>query len=238
MFKINSQGFSLVELLLSSFLSIFLIIAFFEGYLSIKSTYYLQTGLSQMQENGRFAVNFLNKTIRLAGYSACTSEQSNQNILQGYSSEHEPDFLKGQTVPHTDIVIVNRCIEINNHDQYTSVAYYIGDGSQKNTDGKPIYSLYEKIMGHNRQELVSDIKNMQIVYGIKSYNNDNPIQYLKADQIKDWKSVVGIKIALLLNSVENVLPKAQEYTFNGENKIAEDRRLYKEWDDYIALRNL
>jgi len=43
-------------------------------FLSAKQAYRLQENLSRLQENGRFAMDFITKDVRMAGYAGCSSK--------------------------------------------------------------------------------------------------------------------------------------------------------------------
>lgn len=65
------RGFSLVELMVSIVLSSLLLYGVTEIYLSNKQSNRLQNGFSQVQENGRMAVEILTKDIRIADFWGC-----------------------------------------------------------------------------------------------------------------------------------------------------------------------
>jgi len=67
----HSRGISLVELLIALTLSLVIGIAVTQMFLASKTTYRLQEAMARVQENGRFAVNFLAGDIRMAGFMGC-----------------------------------------------------------------------------------------------------------------------------------------------------------------------
>lgn len=73
---------------------------------------------------------------------------------------------------------------------------------------------------------------MQVYY----HRKDDSTRDYTADQITDWTKVVSVHIALLLDSIEAVNTEPQSYTFLGKTYTAADRRLHREWDTVIALR--
>lgn len=62
------RGVSLVELMVALVIGLVLIAGVIQIYLGTKSGYRLQEAMSRVQENGRFALNFLNNDLRMAGY--------------------------------------------------------------------------------------------------------------------------------------------------------------------------
>lgn len=67
----NQQGMTLIEIMVAMVLGIFLLGGIMQIFLASKQTYRMQENLSRMQENGRFAMGFLTKDIRMADYMGC-----------------------------------------------------------------------------------------------------------------------------------------------------------------------
>ncbi len=61
-------GFSLVELMVAITISLVLLTGLIQVFLSSKRSYQIQDSIARMQENGRYALEVLNKDLRLAGY--------------------------------------------------------------------------------------------------------------------------------------------------------------------------
>ncbi len=68
--KKKGAGFSLVELMVAMLISLILIGAAAATWLTSKKTYTLQEDLGRIQENARFALEFIKYDIRMAGYYA------------------------------------------------------------------------------------------------------------------------------------------------------------------------
>lgn len=67
----SCRGLSLVELMIALVLSLVIGAAVLQMFLTSKTTYRLQDAMGRVQENGRFAVNFLAADIRMAGFMGC-----------------------------------------------------------------------------------------------------------------------------------------------------------------------
>lgn len=98
------------------------------------------------------------------------------------------------------------------------------------------------------EELIEGVESMQIVYGVNlDADSRNTVDsYLAADLITDWRSVISLRISLLMQSVENgVVPAPQPYTFMGvtydgsagNGDLAQDRRVRRVFNSTINLRN-
>jgi len=65
------RGFSLVELMVALTIGLLIIAAIGRIFFSSRSTYQTDEGLARLQENARFALDSLQRDIRLAGYYGC-----------------------------------------------------------------------------------------------------------------------------------------------------------------------
>lgn len=80
--KSRSAGFSLIELMVALAISTFLLLGVFQVYISLNDTARSGSALARLQENGRFAVNYLIQNLRLAGYQGCIDTSSVEvNVL-------------------------------------------------------------------------------------------------------------------------------------------------------------
>lgn len=117
-----------------------------------------------------------------------------------------------------------------------TVTYSIGTG----TAAQP--ALFRSDNGTN-QELIEGIQDMQILYGIdtdgiNTADQNYANQYVTANNVPDFRSVVSIRVMLLVRSTENfVTDQPQTYTFNGNTVTAADRRIRQVFTATIALRN-
>lgn len=71
--KLHHQelGFSIVEILIGLVLGLFLGTGIIQLFIANKQTYRFQEEASRMQENGRFALEVLTNSIRMAGFTGC-----------------------------------------------------------------------------------------------------------------------------------------------------------------------
>lgn len=69
----RQSGLSMIELLVAMVISLLLLAGVVQIFTSSKSTYRTQEALSRIQENARFAIDFVNRRVRLAGYMGCLS---------------------------------------------------------------------------------------------------------------------------------------------------------------------
>ncbi|MFT5135960.1 MAG: type IV pilus assembly protein PilW [Arenicella sp.] len=81
----HQQGYTLVELLVAITLGLLLTAAVVQSYMATRQTSRVTEGVSRVQENARFAIHFLAKGIRDAGYSGCIGRIRNK--LRGEPTE-------------------------------------------------------------------------------------------------------------------------------------------------------
>jgi type IV pilus assembly protein PilW len=131
-----------------------------------------------------------------------------------------------------------------------STIYYL----KNDASGNP--GLYQSSLSSNaagdtaslqENQLVSNVENMQIQYGIDTDNDQDADTYQDAAAVTDWSTVISIRIALLLASANNSLVATNEsYSFNtGTFTFTKDatlaaganRKLRRSFTGFMALRN-
>ncbi len=90
------QGFSLVELMVALTIGLIILGAVSTLFVNSKQTYTTQDSLSRLQENARFAMHFLIKDLRLAGYYGCVSDIAPDSV---YSTLNGSDFAYNIQIP-------------------------------------------------------------------------------------------------------------------------------------------
>lgn len=80
----RSMGLSLVEMMIAMALGLFIIAALGQLYGGASQAYLLNDNLARLNENGRFAVDFLSSDLRMAGYLSCGGASASiANSVQG-----------------------------------------------------------------------------------------------------------------------------------------------------------
>lgn len=86
------QGFGLIELMIAITLGILLSTAVIQVFLATSSSSKVQDSMAQIQENARFAMRFLAREIRMAGYMGCSSiGAAKYNNIADPSDNFSPD---------------------------------------------------------------------------------------------------------------------------------------------------
>jgi type IV pilus assembly protein PilW len=336
----SSAGYSLVELLISMLLGLFLLTGAYQTSLTNKKANRLHKTLQETQKNGRFAIDNLSYAIKTAGYSGFygTFSSGVENLLNtpvdqkwnisipvsGFNNVNSSDTIAGITgfTPNTDVLLLkgmnsNSVPVISNTNPSTLVvatasAFSAGDlvvvsdvdqasvfqvntvssttttssvtlaaggsspgnsallSNSYNSDaeiGKYDVQMFYIKNGLNGApalfktaivnsggsiqfqeiELVSDIKNMQISYGIDNNNDQILDEYKDASTIADWSQLISINVVLLASSNnDNIVPEASSFSFDANlvtfvrDTVASagaDKRLKRVFRTYVPLRN-
>ena len=70
----RQSGVSLIELMIALVIAALLTLGMIQIFVGSKTAYQVQEGLSRIQENGRFSLQFVERNARLAGYMGCGSD--------------------------------------------------------------------------------------------------------------------------------------------------------------------
>jgi len=123
-----------------------------------------------------------------------------------------------------------------------TVVYFIGKGADG--DGALFsYDLSAVSSGAapGATELVPDIEAMQLLYGIDTSNTQTVSQYVTADLVPDFNTVMSVKVALLAASAPgsgHQLPGANTFKLLGTTvTVPVDTRARQVFEETIAVRN-
>lgn len=82
----NQRGLSLVELMIALVLGLLLSTGVISIFLTSKQSYQTQDAVSQIQENARFAQEFIARDARMAGFTGCSGEMVTANTVENASN--------------------------------------------------------------------------------------------------------------------------------------------------------
>ena len=97
----RQQGMSLVEIMVALALGAFITVGIIQMFTANRTTYDVNMGQARMQENARFAMEFLAAPIRMAGFTGCSSRAELFNAVnldadgQPYSEFDMSDPITG-----------------------------------------------------------------------------------------------------------------------------------------------
>lgn len=90
----RQRGYTLVELMVAITIGLFLLGGIGMVFVSSKQTYRMQDSLWQLQDNSRFAMEFLIKDLRMAGFRGCSSTIIPVNTLNN-GTDFNYNFMAG-----------------------------------------------------------------------------------------------------------------------------------------------
>ncbi len=120
-----------------------------------------------------------------------------------------------------------------------TIVYYIGTGA----DGDGALFAYDLNAGtaFTATELVPDIEAMQVLYGVDTSGTQTVAEYLTADQVVDFNTVISVKIAVLAASQPgsmSIPPAGLTYTLLGNTVTApRDTRARQVFEITVGVRN-
>ncbi len=208
------QGHTLVELLIAMALSLVLMSAVVQAYLAGVASFSVQRQQALLQQNGRFALQFIEKQVRRAGYvnqidlsKYVSSNQSAQNDFLTLSDFDvtEASFVAGAVVTGLDGSMVRGVKEQTDvlHIRYQkNESGLFKDCMNTNLDAdaelEVIISFYvdtddvlrcrgARNAGGRRVSaaLVEGIEDMQLLYGVDNNHDNATDKYITASDISE-----------------------------------------------------
>jgi type IV pilus assembly protein PilW len=200
------RGLSLIELLVAILIALFLIGGVVVVEQGVNLSYSQQNGLSQLQDEQRFAMSVLRNVIGTAGYypnptinTLTTALPASGNFAAGQSI-YEPGTCPAST---PDCIYIRYMTALGDginlcdgspatNTLYTSYLYIAADAHSGN-------DLYCQLNGGTAVPLVNGLTAMQIYYGVATGADNNVTEYLTAAQVTAggyWSNVTSVQVTL------------------------------------------
>lgn len=186
----NHHTMNLLEMLISLWLGILLISNLITTFITFNHEITVQNELAEIAERGRFISYFLTKQIRLAGEANCVNDQ-------WLNQDHAIGGMELQ---------LGECVRYHDKMQFRQIQYFIADSGRKDAMGKPITSLFMKIVGSEREELVENVKSMRVLYGITKPGMNDIVAYVPANEVIDWHLVHSVDITFIFEPLDKIWP--------------------------------
>ncbi len=77
-------GLSLIELMVALLISTILTLGLVEVFAASRAAYQMSEGLARVQENGRFAMDYLQRDLRMIGHFGCVNDQSHKQQVGAF----------------------------------------------------------------------------------------------------------------------------------------------------------
>lgn len=251
----RQRGFTIVELMVAVAVGLIIIAGVGQVFVSNKHAYRYIAGVSTLQEQANYALDFIGSQTAAAGYirnSFNFGTFANDKIAmetQAYGGSLALDGTEGGT--GSDSIIINTYRSGNQLLDCTGSATPAdfvgpaGSGIQntieinKGASGRPALFC-------NGVEIVEGIENMQVLYGRSTINaaGQRVIQYFSRDQLttpQELGEVINVRVALLVSTPQETRAgKNPDNTYEllGTTVTAPaDRRMRQVFTTTIRLRN-
>lgn len=86
----TARGLSLIEVLIALAIGSVLILGLVQVFSASRTAYQLSEGMARAQENARFAMDFLQRDIRMAGHYGCVNDQSHLQTAGALATFFDP----------------------------------------------------------------------------------------------------------------------------------------------------
>lgn len=246
----RQRGLTVVELLVALVLSLLLLTGVIQVFLASKQTYATNEAMSVLQENGRFALEFLGRGIRMGGYIEPTAQGLGVPLAiqggacPGLCTENGAGDASDQLA-----IAFQPPKDPGTGKRYDCAGNTVDDGRIlvnvfRVHNGSLRCSSYEqdpyKAVSQNL-ELVSGIDRLQVLFGISTQGDfASANQYVSADRVTDWGQVRAVRLAVLANSQMpvNPAPPSRPYILLDAAPVSFDDRLARQiFTTTIQLKN-
>jgi type IV pilus assembly protein PilW len=208
-----SRGFTLVEVMVAVAIAVFLLAGLITIVQNLRSAYLNQTGLTQLQDEERFAFTVLTDAIQAGGYYGDPNTQSSSSFvaaggfvagaafagshLSGVADAAAQDTIatRFMTSPNYGPILCNGVDTSQAGPGVYSIQFSVAPG----TDGTN--QLMCAVNGGGAFPLINGVQAMAVYYGIKRANvgvDDNVDTYVTWDLMggTDFQQISSVRIVL------------------------------------------
>lgn len=194
------SGFSLVELLTALAISALMILGIGQAFISQKVSYNTQNDMSRVQQTGRFAVEFISRDLRMAGFPGREEQGSTtfNAVISDLTAEGSGSNSDTFTVMYrtaTDC-LGNTTPTYADGFQYAKNQYSIVNGNLVcSTFGETLAAVPVPLA---TDVLARGVDNMQVLFGLGD-------TYVSASDltVADWDLITGARVSFLINSIDD-----------------------------------
>jgi type IV pilus assembly protein PilW len=223
-------GLSIVELLVALALGMLLLTGVTQVFLSTRQTISTTEAMARVQENGRFALEFISQSARVAGYqepylittkpgivgstgsSSCGTLCSRDSTAS--ASERVTFILQPPLIKDDPNATANRRDCAGNgvaEGVVIANSYYIAPADANNPNPSLACVTFNTATPNDPSapvRLVDGIETMQVLYGIGSSSDPTSVnRYVSAARVSSlnaWGRVTAVRIGLIANSLKPI----------------------------------
>lgn len=185
------EGFTLLELLVASFLGALLIGLIIKTYVNFYNYWVWENAVCSVEDRARFLMHVLSQEIFLAGDASCVNDmQVNQR-----------QAIFGSHVRASDVLVIGLCQFYRGRWQFIRTRYFLADTQRYDAQGNRIVSLYRQRISGRREELIANVSDFSVRYGVMLRKKDHvSLSYKVVSAVHDWLSVKSVMIHFKLAS--------------------------------------
>lgn len=206
----TQRGLSLVELMVSLTIGLFLLLGLGTMFSVMRQTSNARNGLSALQDSERMAMVFLGSAVQGAGsFPIGSSPGFNTAILEfpiAAASSPAPSYIAGQSIggttgatSGTDILSVRF-----RSNPATATVGAIQGCSSSITTNNVLYTNTFRVSGGNLvctqngtdTPMVSGVAGMTVLYGVDPGNTGSVTAYVTASSVTNWLAVKTVNVTL------------------------------------------
>lgn len=234
-FNKPQAGLSIVELLVALLISLLLMTGVVQVFMASRQTYATNEAASRLQENGRFALEFIAQSARHAGYveaanstvdplprpiaAPADDDCKTAKICSSQGTEDDPDGPDSVAFtfqPRFQDGARRDCLGkkdgIGNTDLIINHFYIIPANPAENRE-HPALGCASRNISTNTDISQKSPNANALIEGIDALqvqygigNTGNVSRYVSADRVDNWNNVLAVRIAVLANSMTPVDP--------------------------------
>jgi hypothetical protein len=231
----HNQGLTLISLLISTALGIFIMAAAGQVYINSQAAYGLRNSVSAVSENGRYALADIRRTLVMTGRDISAGQTAFSPVNAGGIVD------AGTSTSASDTI---------------AVRYAVGSSCAGDVTGfstiriKVVADTLTCELNGADVPLVSGVHLMRVLYGVMDapLTNSSANRYLTAAAVENegvWGDVVAMRVGLIVSSDNETIPthmrdsSASAITLLGMSFTPPDTsHLYRAVTTTVVLRNL
>jgi type IV pilus assembly protein PilW len=252
----KNSGFSLIEVMIGLVISLVIVLGILQIFIGSKRSYSLGNNYSSLQEQSRFAVNYINKFVRLAGYRTIPDATLYTSIDDIFTSTNPYISVQDNSGTNNSDILTIRYQ--GSGDGLGTPDGTIVDCLNQGVDSNSIVTLIFSITANNElqcrsqnpsatntdstQIIMNNVENLQVMLGEDLNDDKSPERFVAPNHPNlNINRVIAVRIGLLLRSDDAVNLNNNTTTYDllgNQITVAQDNFLRIPVTSTMQLRNL
>lgn len=237
----KQSGLSLLELLVSMIIGIFITVGISSVYVGNKRSSMTTDELSLLQMNGRSVLEQLTQVIQHTGYKATRNSLGEDMFIRGpvatsscnggdsvantalFSTIQNDPTNRGDTIGvvyYGDDLLTTDCTgtliptdcRLSSPAPDPAAKIYSYFKADVNADGMPVLTCGGSLSS-TEEEIAEGVENLQFSYGEDANFDGIADRFVNSDDVADWGNIVSINVAVLVRSLRPIATTATSQSF-------------------------